>query len=67
MEKKNIKLLVCNQEIAVSIDVEQESCFRMAAKTLNDEFAKYKAAYGSVEDEKIMASLLLHQSIKANS
>ena len=52
MEKKNIKLLVCNQEIAVSIDVEQESDFRKAAKTVNDDFAKYKAAYSSVEDEQ---------------
>ena len=67
MEKKNIKLLVCNLEIAVSIDVEQESEFRKAAKTVNDEFAKYKAAYSSVEDEKIMAFLLLHLAIKANS
>lgn len=67
MEKKNIKLYVCNQEIAVSIGVEQESDFRKAAKTVSDEFAKYKAAYSSEEDEKIMAFLLLHLAIKANS
>ena len=67
MEKKIIKLLVCDQEIAVSIDVEQESDFRKAAKTVNDDFAKYKAAYSSVEDEKIIAFLLLHLAIKANN
>ena len=67
MEKKKIKLYVCNQEIPVSVSVEQEGDFRKAAKTLNDEFAKYKAAYGSVEDEKIMAFLLLHMALKANN
>ena len=41
MEKKNIKLYICNQEIPVSVSVEQECDFRKAAKTLNDEFAKY--------------------------
>lgn len=67
MEKKNIKLCVCNQEIVVSIGVEQECDFRKAAKIVNDEFAKYKAAYGSAEDEKLMAFLLLHIAVKADS
>lgn len=66
MKKKNIKLSVCNQEISVLIEVEQENDFRKAAKTLNDEFAKYKAVYDLIEDEKIMAFFLLHLAIKAN-
>lgn len=64
MEQKKITLRICNQDIAVSATEEQECEYRKAAKRVNDDFAKYKSKYAAVEDEKLMACLLLQMAIK---
>lgn len=65
MEPKKIKLRICNQEVVVSIDGEQEHEFRQHAKNINDDFSRYKERYGNVEDEKLMAFLLLQSRVKS--
>lgn len=65
MEPKKIKLRICNQEVVVSIDGEQELEFRQQAKNINDDFSRYKELYGNVEDEKLMAFLLLQSRVKS--
>lgn len=62
MEKK-ITLRICNIDVVVSADEEQELLYRKAAKAINDGFQRMKES-NDVEDEKIMAFLLLQSSVK---
>lgn len=63
MEKKNITLRICNIDVVVSADDEQELLYRKAAKVINDGFHELKESYG-MEDEKIMAFLLVQSSVR---
>lgn len=65
MEKKRITLRICNMDVVVSADDEQELLYRKAAKVINDGFHELKESYG-MEDEKIMAFLLLQSSVRNN-
>lgn len=65
MEMRKITLRICNQNIVVSINPEKEGEFRKVAKGINDEFNKRKEAYDNVDDNKLMAVLLLEASMKA--
>lgn len=63
MEKKRITLRICNTNVVVSADDEHELLYRKATKVINDGFNELKESYG-IEDEKIMAFLLLQSSVR---
>ena len=65
MEAKKITLNICNENVVVSINPEQEAEHRRIAKSVSDEFAKYKERYPDVEKAKLMAFLLLQSQSKA--
>lgn len=65
MEAKKITLSICNENVVVSINPEQEAEYRRIAKSVSDEFAKYKDRYPDVEKAKLMAFLLLQSQSKA--
>ena len=64
MEAKKITLNICNENVVVSINPEQEAEYRRIAKSVSDEFAKYKERYPDVEKAKLMAFLLLQPQNK---
>ena len=65
IEAKKITLSICNENIVVSINTELEAEYRQTAKSVSDEFAKYKERYPDVEKAKLMAFLLLQSRSKA--
>ena len=65
MKAKKITLSICNENIVVSINTELEAEYRQTAKSVSDEFAKYKERYPDVEKAKLMAYLLLQSRSKA--
>lgn len=65
MEAKKITLSICNENVVVSINPELEAEYRRIAKSVSDEFAKYKERYPDVEKAKPMAFLLLQSQSKA--
>lgn len=65
MEAKKITLSICNENVVVSINPEQEAEYRRIAKSVSDEFDKYKERYPDVEKAKLMAYLLLQSQSKA--
>lgn len=65
MEAKKITLSICNENVVVSINPELEAEYRRIAKSVSDEFAKYKERYPDVEKAKLMAFLLLQLQSKA--
>ena len=65
MEAKKITLSICNENVVVSINPELEVEYRRIAKSVSDEFAKYKERYPDVEKAKLMAFLLLQSQSKA--
>lgn len=65
MKAKKITLSICNENIVVSINTELEAEYRQTAKSVSDEFAKYKERYPDVEKAKLMAFLLLQSRSKA--
>lgn len=64
-ETKKITLSICNENVVVSINPELEAEYRQIAKSVSDEFAKYKERYPDVEKAKLMAYLLLQSRSKA--
>lgn len=48
MEAKKITLSICNENVVVSINPELEAEYRRIAKSVSDEFAKYKERYPDV-------------------
>lgn len=65
MKAKKITLSICNENVVVSINPELEAEYRQIAKSVCDEFAKYKERYPDVEKAKLMAYLLLQSQSKA--
>lgn len=65
MEAKKITLSICNENVVISINPELEAEYRRIAKSVSDEFAKYKERYPDVEKAKLMAFLLLQSQSKA--
>ena len=65
IEAKKITLSICNENVEVSINPELEAEYRQTAKSVSDEFAKYKERYPDVEKAKLMAFLLLQSRSKA--
>ena len=65
MKAKKITLSICNENIVVSINTELEAEYRQTAKSVSDEFAKYKERYPDVEKAKLMAFLLPQSRSKA--
>lgn len=62
---KKITLSICNENVAVSINPELEAEYRQIAKSISDEFTKYKERYPDVEKAKLMAYLMLQSRNKA--
>ena len=58
MKAKKITLSICSENVVVSINTELEAEYRQTAKSVSDEFAKYKERYPDVEKAKLMAFLL---------
>lgn len=67
MEAKKITLSICNENVVVSINPELEAEYRRIAKSVSDEFAKYKERYPDVEKAKLMAFLLLQSQTRLKS
>ena len=65
MKAKKITLSICNENVVVSINPELEAEYRQIAKSISDDFAKYKERYPDVEKAKLMAYLLLQSRSKA--
>ena len=65
MEKKKIKLWVCNQDIPMSIDPGKEVDFRIAAKTANDIFERYTDTYTSTDEDTIKSFIVLSMTLRA--
>lgn len=65
MEAKKITLSICNENVVVSINPKLEAEYRRIAKSVSDEFAKYKERYPDVEKAKLMAFILLQSQSKA--
>lgn len=65
MKAKKITLSICNENVVVSIKPELEAEYRQIAKSISDDFAKYKERYPDVEKAKLMAYLLLQSRSKA--
>lgn len=65
MKAKKITLSICDENVVVSINPEFEAEYRQIAKSISDEFAKYKERYPDVEKAKLMAYLLLQSRSKA--
>ena len=64
MKAKKITLSICNENVVVSINPELEAEYRQIAKSISDDFAKYKERYPDVEKAKLMAFLLLQPQNK---
>lgn len=65
MKAKKITLSICSENVVVSINTELEAEYRQTAKSVSDEFAKYKERYPDVEKAKLMAFLLPQSRSKA--
>ena len=65
MKAKKITLSICNENVVVSINPELEAEYRQIAKSISDDFAKYKERYPDVEKAKLMAFLLPQSRSKA--
>ena len=65
MKAKKITLSICSENVVVSINTELEAEYRQIAKSISDDFAKYKERYPDVEKAKLMAYLLLQSRSKA--
>ena len=48
MEAKKITLSICNENVVVSINPELEAEYRRIAKSVSDEFAKYKETIADI-------------------
>ena len=65
MKAKKITLSICNENVVVSINPELEAEYRQIAKSISDDFAKYKDRSPDVEKATLMAYLLLQSRSKA--
>lgn len=65
MEKYKIKLNVCNKDLQVSVNAENEEEYRAAAKQANNVYEYYKGHYPYATDGHLISFLFLIMTMRA--
>lgn len=65
MEKYKIKLNVCNKDLQISVNAENEEEYRAAAKQANNVYEYYKGHYPDTTDDHLISFLFLIMTMRA--
>lgn len=65
MEKYKIKLNVCNKDLQISVNAENEEEYRATAKQANNVYEYYKEHYPGATDDHLISFLFLIMTMRA--